>query len=130
MVSTNGDDDTNLVPVSTELTLTATGPDPERAVIGPLEARPVLQGISHFDIVLEVPQTGAWILTLGFTGPLGDVTFDVPMEVSGVDEVLDDETAASGGLWRSPLPLGLALLVLLTGIGAWALRRRPSTPKE
>ncbi len=124
VVSTNGDGHTSLVNVATELSVTATGPEPVSHVIGPLQPQTILPGISHFDLAMEVPQPGEWLLSLELGGPLGDVTVAVPFTVTGSDAIVDREQSTD----RSPLAgwlLVTPLLVMaLVVVPLWVLRRR------
>ncbi len=125
--STNGDEG-ELVPIATELILTATGRGPDRSIIGPIEPQPVLLGISHFDTVLSLSDPGVWVFRLEISGAIGAVTADVPLEV--VAKPIDAEPIGSPGASSNLLVwLSLGLLVTAAGvISAWALgRRRPPT---
>jgi len=126
VVSTNGDDHSSLVNVATELSVTATGPNDH--VIGPLQPRPVLPGISHFDFALGVHQSGDWSLSLDLSGQLGNATAVVPLNVKADDVVSGQETVGQPSLtgW---MPVILIALVAIAVIPIWmAIKRRGAMP--
>ena len=79
VASTNGGDEAQLAPISSDLTLRGQGPSD--ATVGPFRPQTVLPGFSHFDVRIPVGQEGQWTFTLDVSGPLGDVTTNVPLEV-------------------------------------------------
>lgn len=84
VAAANGQGDDQLAPISTNLTLRAQGP--ANASIGPLRPSPVQIGVSHFDVRVPLERAGQWIFTFHISGPLGDTTADVPLEIHPSDD--------------------------------------------
>ena len=124
VASTNGGDEkAQLAPISSDLTLRGEGPSD--AAVGPFQPQTVLPGFSHFDVRIPVGQEGQWTFTLDVSGPLGNVTTVVPLEV------LADEDR---GLLTWLLIAGWGVGVLLSGgllvLFFRKLRRSSDTPEE
>lgn len=123
VAATNGGDEAHLAPISSDLTLRGEGP--AGAVVGPFQPQTVLPGFSHFDVRIPVGQEGEWSFTLDVSGPLGNVTTSVPLEV------LPGE---GGGLLTWLLIGAWALGILVSGGLLVAffrrLRRSSDTPEE
>lgn len=79
VASTNGGGEDHLAPISSDLTLRGEGPS--NATVGPFQPQTVLPGFSHFDVRIPVGREGQWTFTLDVSGPLGNVTTNVPLEV-------------------------------------------------
>ena len=79
VAATNGGGEAHLAPISSDLTLRAEGP--AGTTVGPFQPQTVLPGFSHFDVRIPVGQEGQWTFRLDVSGPLGNVTTDVPLEV-------------------------------------------------
>ena len=79
VATTNGGDEAHLAPISSDLNLRGEGPSD--ATVGPFQPQTVLPGFSHFDVRIPVGQEGQWTFTLDVSGPLGNVTTSVPLEV-------------------------------------------------
>lgn len=79
VAATNGGDEGHLAPISSDLVLGGEGPS--GATVGPFQPQTVVPGFSHFDVRIPVGQEGHWTFTLDVSGPLGNVTTNVPLEV-------------------------------------------------
>ena len=123
VASTNGGDEAHLAPISSDLTLRGEGPS--GAEVGPFQPQTVLPGFSHFDVRIPVGQEGQWTFTLDVSGPLGNVTTDVPLEV------LPSE---GRGLLTWLLIAGWGIGILVSGgllvVFFRRLRRSSDTPEE
>ncbi len=106
---TNGGGEAHLAPISSDLTLRGQGPS--GATVGPFRPQTVLPGFSHFDVRIPVGQEGQWTFTLDVSGPLGNVTTNVPLEVLPGDS-RDLLTWLLIGGWTTGILLSGALLVL------------------
>lgn len=114
VAAANGHGDDQLAPISTTLTLRAQGP--ANASIGPLRPNPVQIGVSHFDVRVPIEHAGQWIFTLHISGPLGDTSADVPLEIHPSD---DRPTS-----WIVPAAVaaGIASLALALAVAGRRLR--------
>ena len=79
VAATNGGGEAHLAPISSDLTLHGEGP--AGTTVGPFQPQTVLPGFSHFDVRIPVGQEGQWTFTLDVSGPLGNVSTNVPLEV-------------------------------------------------
>ena len=123
VAATNGGDEAHLAPISSDLTLRGEGPSD--ATVGPFRPQTVLPGFSHFDVRIPVGQEGQWTFTLDVSGPLGNVTTNVPLEVlSGKDSGL--LTWLLVGAWGLGILVSGGLLVVFFR----RLRRSSDTPEE
>ena len=123
VAATNGGDEAHLAPISSDLILRGEGPS--GATVGPFQPQTVLPGFSHFDVRIPVGQQGQWTFTLDVSGPLGNVTTHVPLEVSpGEDR--DLLTWLLVGAWTVGILLSGGVLVLFFR----RLRRTSDTPEE
>ena len=109
VAATNGGGEAHLVPISSDLTLRGQGSS--GATVGPFRPQTVLPGFSHFDVRIPVGQEGEWTFTLDVSGPLGNVTTNVPLEVLPGDS-RDLLTWLLIGGWTTGILLSGALLVL------------------
>ena len=122
VASTNGGGEDHLAPISTDLTLRGQGPS--NTTVGPFQPQTVLPGFSHFDVRIPVGREGQWSFILDVSGPLGNVTTNVPLEVlPGEDSDLQ--------LWLLVGAWGLGILIS-GGLLALLIRklRRSSTPSD
>ena len=123
VASTNGGDEAHLAPISSDLTLRGEGPSD--ATVGPFQPQTVLPGFSHFDVRIPVGQEGQWTFTLDISGPLGNVTTSVPLEVlPGEDRGL--LTWLLVGAWGMGILVSGGLLVVFFR----RLRRSSDTREE
>ena len=84
VAAANGHGDDQLAPISTNLTLRAQGP--ANASIGPLRPNPIQIGVSHFDVRVPLERAGQWVFTFHISGPLGDTSADIPLEIHPSDD--------------------------------------------
>ena len=123
VATTNGGDEAHLAPISSDLILRGEGPSD--ATVGPFQPQTVLPGFSHFDVRIPVGQEGQWTFTLVVSGPLGNVTTNVPLEVlPGEDRGL--MTWLLVGAWGMGILVSGGLLVLFFR----RIRRSSATPEE
>ena len=93
--------------------------------VGPFQPQTVLPGFSHFDVRIPVGQEGQWTFTLDVSGPLGNVTTNVPLEVlPGEDRGL--LTWLLVGAWGMGILVSGGLLVVFFR----RLRRSSDTREE
>lgn len=123
VASTNGGDEAHLAPISSNLTLRGEGP--LGATAGPIQPQTVVPGFSHFDVRIPVGQEGQWAFTLDVSGPLGNVTTSVPLEVLPSDSRGLLTWLLIGG-WTVGILLSGGLLVLFFR----RLRRSSDTREE
>ena len=123
VASTNGGGEDHLAPISTDLTLRGQGP--ANTTVGPFQPQTVLPGFSHFDVRIPVGREGQWSFTLDVSGPLGNVTTNVPLEVLPSDSRGLLTWLLIGG-WTVGILLSGALLALFFR----RLRRSSGTPEE
>lgn len=109
VAATNGGDEAHLAPISSDLVLRGEGPS--SATVGPFQPQTVVPGFSHFDVRIPVGQEGQWIFTLDVSGPLGNVTTNVPLQVLPSDS-RDLLTWLLIGGWTLGILLSGGLLVL------------------
>ena len=123
VASTNGGGEAHLAPISSDLTLRGEGPS--NTTVGPYQPQTVLPGFSHFDVRIPVGREGQWSFTLDVSGPLGNVTTKVPLEVLPSDES-DLQLWLLIGAWGIGILLSGGLLVLFFR----KLRRSSTTHEE
>ncbi len=109
VAATNGGDESHLAPISSDLILRGQGPS--GAEVGPFQPQTVLPGFSHFDVRIPVGQEGQWTFTLDVSGPLGNVTTNVPLEVLPSED-RDLLTWILVGAWTLGILISGGLLVL------------------
>ena len=122
VATTNGGGEDHLAPISSDPTLRGEGPSGSE--VGPFQPQTVLPGFSHFDVRIPVGQDGQWIFTLDVSGPLGNVTTNVPLEVLPPED-------SGFQLWLLVAAWGMGVLIS-GGLLALLIRklRRSSTQND
>lgn len=113
---TNGGGEVQLLPIATDLTFRGEGPD--GATVGPLSPNTILAGVSHFDVRVPIEGAGEWIFTFVVSGPLGDVTAEVPLNIAPANTAFTVWLIASGAT--------ASVLTVILGLALVARRRSHS----